>query len=79
MEWIIFLYPEGYEKTVLNSDDQQNKQPPQIIDHKKKTTTDDVGNPDPRFGQAQKCGAVKPVNGTPPPLLMTVSSTAIQI
>jgi hypothetical protein len=42
-------------------------------------TTDDVGNPDPRFGQAQKCGAVKPVNGIPRPLLMTGSSTAIQI
>jgi hypothetical protein len=29
------------------------------------TTTDDVGNPGPRFGQEQKCGEVKPINGMP--------------
>jgi hypothetical protein len=31
----------------------------------KTTTTDDVGNPGPRFGQEQKCGEVKPINGMP--------------
>jgi hypothetical protein len=35
----------------------------------KKATTYDVGNPDPVFGQAQKCGAVKPVNGIRVPTL----------
>jgi hypothetical protein len=28
-------------------------------------TTDDVGNPGPGLGQAQKCGRVKPVNEIP--------------
>ena len=36
MEWMIFLYPEGYEKTVLNSDDQQNEQPPKSLITKKR-------------------------------------------
>ena len=31
----------------------------------KTTTTDDVGNPGPGFGQEQKCGGVKPINGMP--------------
>jgi hypothetical protein len=46
---------------------QQNKQLLLILaeftEHTKKTTTYDVGNPDPGFGQAQKCGREKPVNG----------------
>ena len=33
---MIFLYPEGYEKTVLNSDDQQNEQPPKSLITKKR-------------------------------------------
>jgi hypothetical protein len=35
----------------------------QFIEHKK-TITYDVGNPAPGFGQAQRGGRVKPVNGT---------------
>ena len=34
----------------------------------KKTMTDDVVNPGPGLGQAQKGGGVKSVNGTPPTL-----------
>jgi len=34
----------------------------------KKTTTDDIGNPGPDLGQAQKCGVVKLVSGIPIPL-----------
>ena len=39
---------------------------PQLIEHKnikKKTMTYDTGNPDPGFGQTQKCGGVKLING----------------
>ena len=45
----------------------------------KNTTTNDAGNPGPGLAQAQKCGGVKPVNGTPFPLLITESPTAIHI
>jgi len=40
----------------------------QTIEHKKEH--DSIGNPDPCWGQAQKCGWVKPDNGiaTLPPL-----------
>jgi len=38
------------------------------------TTTYDVGNPNPGLRDAQQCGEVKPVNGTPTlPLLITGS------
>ena len=41
---------------------------PQLIEHniKKNTMTYDIGYPGPGFGQAQKCGGVKPVNATLP-------------
>jgi len=32
----------------------------------KKTITYGIGIPGPGFGQAQKCGWIKPVNGIPP-------------
>jgi hypothetical protein len=34
-----------------------------ICTKKKTIMTDDVGNPGPGLGQAQKCGRVKPGNG----------------
>jgi hypothetical protein len=32
-----------------------------------KTAKCDLGNPGSGLGQAQQCGGVKPINGTPPP------------
>jgi hypothetical protein len=46
----------------------------------KKTTTYDVGNLGPGFGQVQKCGGVKPVNGISTfPLFIIGFPMAIQI
>ena len=46
----------------------------------KKTTIYDAGNPGPGLGQTQRCGGIKPVNGsTNPPLLITRSPTEIHI
>jgi len=46
-----------------NINKTNNHLPPQIIKHKK-TTSFSVGNPGPGLVQEQKCGRVKPVNGT---------------
>ena len=59
-------------KRSLNSDGQQfhqyqhNEQSPLIFPQ---TTTYDDGNPGSGLGQAQTCGGVKPLNGTPTLLL----------
>ena len=45
---------------------QQNKQSPLIINEYKKTMIYDVGNSGPGFGQIQKCGGAKPINGILP-------------
>jgi hypothetical protein len=45
----------------------------------KKTTTYDFGNSGPGLGQAQKCGVVEQLNGTPIPFLITGSPTAIHV
>jgi hypothetical protein len=43
------------------------------------TTTYGVENPDPGLGQAQKCGSVKPVNGSPIPSDNWISDDNIPI
>jgi len=37
--------------------------------------TYDIGNPDPGLWQAQKCGAIKPVNGIPTHQLIYTGNT----
>jgi hypothetical protein len=44
-----------------------------------RTTTYDVRDPDPGFGQADKCGGPKPINGIPTSLLITGSPKAMHI
>jgi hypothetical protein len=61
-----------------NINKTQNHISSQPIEHKK-TTTYDVGNSGPGLGQAQKCGVVEQLNGTPIPFLITGSPTAIHI
>ena len=50
----------------ININKSNNHLSPQLNSlNTKQTTTYDVGNPDPGFGQAQKCDGVKPVGGIP--------------
>jgi hypothetical protein len=46
---------------------KQNEKPPLTLNslNTKNTTINDVGNPGPGLGQAQKCDGVKPLNGIP--------------
>jgi hypothetical protein len=50
-------------KNSTNMNKTNNHLSSYLTEHKKKTMTDDVGNPGPGLGQAQKCGRVKPGNG----------------
>ena len=60
----------------ININKTYNYLSPQIIEDKKniKKSTYDVGNPDPGFGQSQKCGETKPVNGIPILSLLIIRS-----
>ena len=58
------LYSDGHQFHQY----QQNEQSPLILSELTehiKTMTFDLGNSGPGLGQAQKCGGVKQVNGTP--------------
>ena len=46
-----------------NNNKTNNHRSPRTIEHKDTPQTYGFGNPGPCFGQAQKCGRVKPVNG----------------
>jgi hypothetical protein len=63
----IYIYEKKVQTLMVNDFTNINKTKnhvsSQILEQKNKTTTYEVGNPGPGWGQAQKCGGVKPVNG----------------
>jgi len=59
----VYLNSDGIKSTNIKQSEQSSLTLIELTE--KKTTTCDVRNQDPGLGQAQTCGVVKQVNGTP--------------